>query len=428
MRNVCQEIPARTVREYTIRMDTSIRHILDERIKKLLEEDAVLSDKAASFEIAYSGLKDIDESLKLASLKITIAAELMKKMERDPGIRSEYFDTARKKAQESLFIIEELPKLAIDDTDRAIITESPEYVEVRKKITNFLLAGGGVFFESRISDRKKSRLVSRIMARAIRRWTVPDDQYVSMPKHDSLPPFLRTLVDIFVPWLRRDYDDDRSEGINEGEEEEITSEKLKLPLSQAVFYLENEVLPALERDLAEAPGDPILQVQIGNIKEQIETLGKMKYFPRSIPVFPEKGFYTDSMTSYTNEGEIVINVRIPVSYASGTRISRMQEMIKGEIARKLCGTGISRELDEEYAYLKDIESGMRGNSRTPSLKLDIDKAFSILKMSVPALRQIENKEEFKNLVAFVMSHGEEESRKRIESIMNDNRKSIGKSD
>jgi hypothetical protein len=404
-------------------METNLELKLDNRIKTLLEEDRLLSGKVSSFEVAYSGLKDIDNSLKLASLKITIASELMRLMDHDERIRSVYFETVRGKAHEAFFIVEELLKLAHDEQDKKIITESKDYKDLREQISVFLVHGGGIFFESRINDRKKSSYISKIITEAIRRWTIPDDQYSSMPKRETIPPFLRSIIEIFLPWLARD-EEEGEIGIEEGAEEDITSEKLKLPISQAAFYLENEVLPDLKTELEQSPGDPILQAQIQNVTEQVETLNKMKYFPRSIPVFPEKGFYTEGMTSYTAEGELVINVRIPTSYKSGTKLNRLMEMVKGEVARKLCGKGISKELDEEYAYLKNLESGIRGSSRTPSLKIDIEKAFSMLKFSVPALRQIENKDDFKKLIALVMTHSEKESREQIESLLRENIKGI----
>ena len=87
-------------------METNIDFKLDNRIKTLLEEDKHLSGKVSSFEVAYSGLKNIDNSLKLASLKITIASELMRLMDHDNRMRSVYFETARGKAHEAFFIVE----------------------------------------------------------------------------------------------------------------------------------------------------------------------------------------------------------------------------------------------------------------------------------------------------------------------------------
>jgi hypothetical protein len=400
-------------------MGNSVQVYIDGRIKDLLEEDKILTSKVAAFEVAYSGLKDIDSLLELASLKMKIATELLSLRESNKQIREEYSDTVRKKAHEAMFIVEDLLKLTIDDNEKANILTSDKYKNFQELTSLFLLKGGSVFFETRITSKKKSRLISKVIAHAINRWVFPDDSYRAAVDLKNLPPFIRSFLNFFLPWLWQDSDGASGTGIEEGEEENITSEKLKLPLSQAIFYLENEVLTQLHEDLEESPGDPILQAQINEIKDQVATLNKMKYFPRSVPVFPEKGYYTESMTSYTTEGELIINVKIPVSYKSGNRIDRMQEMVKGEIARSLCGRGISPELDEEYSHLKSLESGIRGSSRTPSLKLDIDKAFSILRLAIPTLRQIENKDEFKKLVGLVLTYGEEESRKRIERLISE---------
>jgi hypothetical protein len=123
-----------------------------------------------------------------------------------------------------------------------------------------------------------------------------------------------------------------------------------------------------------------------------------------------KDYYTEGFLEYDSRGELLVPVSLPVIFDSKTNLDRMQELVKFEIARKLAGKGVCPELDKEYYYLRSIESGSKGDSMFPSLRLRTGRAFGFLKNRFPLLSQIENKREFKRLVDQVVSRG----RKRVE--------------
>ena len=137
-------------------------------------------------------------------------------------------------------------------------------------------------------------------------------------------------------------------------------------------------------------------------------------------MFPEKGFYSDSLTGFTQNGEMLVPLFIPVIYKSGTNLERMQEMVSSEITRKLAGKGICPELDKEYAYLKQIESGRKGNSRTPSYILNTSKGFKMLKNLYPFLAKLENKKTFKKLIHYVLHTDKKHGEKLIQQFMTEN--------
>jgi hypothetical protein len=67
---------------------------------------------------------------------------------------------------------------------------------------------------------------------------------------------------------------------------------------------------------------------------------------------------------------MLVTVDVPTSFGSGSNLDRMRELVIGEIVRNVAGKEICPELDREYRYLRQLQSGMRGSSRIPSFKLD----------------------------------------------------------
>ena len=112
-----------------------------------------------------------------------------------------------------------------------------------------------------------------------------------------------------------------------------------------------------------------------------------------------------------------MTVSLPVTFKSGTNLERVQELVQSEITRKLAGKGISSALDEDYAYLKGLESGRRGSSRTPSFRINAAKGFRILKSIYPFLKLLEDKKTFRKLITLVSQGGRKSSQKLLEQMI-----------
>jgi hypothetical protein len=110
---------------------------------------------------------------------------------------------------------------------------------------------------------------------------------------------------------------------------------------------------------------------------------------------------------------------LPVAFNSGTNLERMQELVQGDVTRRLAGKGVCRELDEQYEYLKSLASGMKGSTRTPSMKLNIRTGFAALKREYPAIRHLDNKQELARLMDMV-ARGERRKVRQLltQSILN----------
>ncbi len=141
----------------------------------------------------------------------------------------------------------------ISEDQKGILQSNPLYARVRTRLEEFLLAGGGGYLESRQADARARRLLSRTIVAAIRKFTGVDDRSMPLDLEDY-PPFVRKALLFLFPVMVRENPQQPPYGIEEGQEVTYSSRNLKLPLSQAIFYMENELLPELERKLAESPG------------------------------------------------------------------------------------------------------------------------------------------------------------------------------
>jgi hypothetical protein len=249
---------------------------------------------------------------------------------------------------------------------------------------------------------------------AIEKFIDPDDNYQQLFKSEELTPFWRRLVQTFFFILSPEYQHDPPYGIEEGEEQQYSAEHMTMPLSQAIFYYENEVLPMLEELLAESPGDKQIQQKIDEVRERVQAYKDISLKPRSQPLVMPKDYYTEGITHYTRDGEPLVSVSLPVTFDSKTNLDRMQELVEYEITRGLAGKGVCPELDKEYDYLKSIKSGTRGDSRFPSLKLRMPKGFLYLKNRYPLLKKVDNKREFKQLVRIVRMRGRKALIRKLE--------------
>ena len=106
----------------------------------------------------------------------------------------------------------------ISEDQKDLITEAEAYTKVRDGLERFILSGGGVFFEARINDAKKIKILSQAVVDSIRKFMAPDDRYPPAFKTEDLPRLFRRLVNFFLPILAPEGQQVPPYGIEEGEE------------------------------------------------------------------------------------------------------------------------------------------------------------------------------------------------------------------
>ena len=392
----------------------------DRTLQELLDRESALGRQVAEEDLLYSGLKDLDDFLALINVKFEIANYLLSHF--DPNRRSS--ETAsttarlvREKSTDAVAMLEELRNLNVSEDQKSLITEAQGYHQVRDQFQAFILRGGGVFLQTRIDDARKVKTVSRTLDESLRKFMAPDDRYAPAVKTEALPGFLRRLVNFFLPVLAPEGQADPPYGIGEGEEVQLSSQRMKMPLSQGIRYLETEVLPQLQNALEQNPGSRVIQRQIAVVRDRLWEYKNITFRSRATPINLERGFYTDWLSQYTTEGELLVTVPIGVKFKSGTNLDRLREMVQTEFVRKLAGKGICPALDEDYRFRKSLESGRRGSSRLPSFKIDVNRGYQEIKQLYPALMILENRQEFQKLVDLVRSGGRKRSQKVIENMI-----------
>ncbi len=385
-------------------------------IRELRERESRLQQGLRAMELRYSGLTDVDGVIQLASVRIELALAVLEAAPSAPE-PEELLQEARSAARKSIEALEALRAANVSQEQRDFLSKAPGFEELRERMQRFLLAGGAALLEQEAVDEKHLRLVSRAIADAVRQHGRADDRTPPLFRTERLPRLLRRLVNMLLPVLAPEHQAEPPYGIPDGQELLYSSEKMKMPLSQAILYYEEELLPALERQLQGDPGNPSLQRRLTGLRREMAELKRMRFFPRSTPIVMEKGFYTDWMTEYTSEGELLITVRLPVTFSSGTNTDRLQEAVKADVVRRLAGKGVSPELDRDYRYRKSLESGRRGSSRVPSQRVDTVGGFRKLKSGFPALRRLEDKGEFRRLVAMITERHRGPAVRMLESIL-----------
>jgi hypothetical protein len=149
----------------------------------------------------------------------------------------------------------------------------------------------------------------------------------------------------------------------------------------------------------------------------VEEYRKLRFFPRSTPVLLEKDFYTQGMTFYSADGELLVPIPLPVTMRSGTNLDRRMELVRADLVRRLAGRGLCPELDREYRRLRSLESGIRGSSRTASFKLDASWGFRALKQSFPSLARLEDKQGFRELADAAVGGSLGASERRVSALL-----------
>ena len=375
-------------------------------IRDLQEKEAFLDQQVCSLSADFAGLADIDLSLELINTRLAIAIRLIDMIasSRDQAAIEEMGELARREAVAGVQLLEELATVNVSLDQKELILETEGYAEARELFRQLLLQGGGSLLDAKVEDARQASLIAETIASAIAKFMRPDDNYPPVFHTERLPRLLRRFFNVFFPVLAAEDQAEPPYGIEEGEQKIYSAQKIKMPLSQAIHYYESELLPDLEADLQTSPGDPYLQREIDRIERLVRGYKQLRFVPRSTPVIMTQDFYTESISQYTTDGELLVTVELPVMFNSGTNLERLQELVEADVTRRLAGKGVCEELDEQYRHLKSLGSGTRGSSRLPSFKLDIPSGFGALKRKFPVMRAIENKTDFKRLLTMV-AHG-----------------------
>ena len=407
-------------------MESLPENILSIETRRLVEEEARLDAQVRALREGVSGLKDIDLSLTLATTRLSLCLQLMSLAASSAGADSR--ESLERRITEtslaSLRMVDALLADNISEDQKGSIQERPPYAAFRERLQQFLLAGGGSYLEARQTDTRKRRILARTIAAAVRKYTGPDDMYPPLEVEDY-PPFIRRLLLLLFPVMVREHPEHPPYGIEEGHEVTYSSQKMKLPLTQAIFYMENDLIPDLEKSLVENPGSSALQEEIRRSREKVEEWKRLRFFPRPTPVLLENGFYTDGMTGYTTDGEMLVPIPLPVTFRSGTNLDRVMELVRMDVVRKIAGRGVSDLVDEEYRHLRSLESGTRGSSRMASMKIDTAWGFRVLRQDFPVLARLADKEKFRKLVELI--HGRPGAERRLESLVEEDEAGAGPS-
>jgi hypothetical protein len=385
--------------------------------QELLAEEASLEGIVRDMDSRLSGLKHIDLILGLARVKLQLCLAMMKKTQTRRSSFEDLDISIGRRAASAIRLVESLVSQNVSEDQKGIVQESPAFAQAKGLLEEFLVSGGGGFLEPFQLDEHKRRILSRTVTTSIRKYMGEDDRY---PPLDigKYPPFVQKVLLAFFPVFIRLRPQRPPYGIEEGEEVTYSSAKMRLPLSQAIHYMENELLPELDRKLAAEPGHPGLQEETQQVRAQLEQYRSMRVHPRAAPVLPlAKGLYTEGMTGFTQEGEILVSLPLPVQLRSGTNLDRKMELVRMDVVRRIAGRCVSAEIDQEYRRLKSIESGLRGNSRTPSLKLDPSWGYWVLRQNFPFLARLSDKDRFQELVQVVRSGSLGDAERFLEAVV-----------
>ncbi len=409
-------------------MSGEIQRYQDRRLRELLERERKLEAQVEGLRLGFAGLQDIDDTLELAAVRLEAAIRLLELL--DPGGRSGAAESAalrpsdepalrlaRDEAEGALQLIETLRSTNVSEDQKGLVAESPGYARVGELLQRFLLQGGALLLEPQVEDAKRRRLLARAVSESIRKHDVADDRYEPVFRTERLPRWLRSAVNFLLPVLARENQQDPPYGIEEGDEQVLWSERMKMPLSQAIHYLETEEEPRLRAALAGQPGDPGLQRQLRTLADKLREYRSIVLRPRSTPVNLEHGFYTDWYSGYTADGELLVSIALPVISRSGTNLDRLRELVQAELVRRLAGRGVCPALDAEYRWRRSLASGRHGSSRLPGFRLDWRRGFQSLAALYPSLKRLEERGEFARLVEQVRAAGPRESLRAVERLL-----------
>ncbi|MBN1686856.1 MAG: hypothetical protein JW852_09395 [Spirochaetales bacterium] len=341
----------------------------------LLSEIHELEERIEASNLLYGGLKDLDDHYRLIKTKLDTALFLLNHT--DKRDTEERVRVAGKQAREALTQTDALHNANVSLDQKDQITDSPEMAEIRQKLQQLVLFGGAALFEAAETRPVLVRKVAAALRKALLKYTGGQHQQTGEKKarEDHLARY----------------------EIKEGEEDILLSDRMVIPLSQAVVLIEDEVLPAVEKALKENPGDPELLKRKKRLQDQLADFKTTKFFPRARPHTIEKDLFTAALAGYTRDGEALVTVNMGTIQSSGNTYDHLLEHLRVEIVRDCAGAGVSRELDAEIRKRHSPRAG-RGFALLDSLNtLDIPAIFRTLSTEYPFLRRIENREDLKLL-------------------------------
>ena len=397
-----------------------LEHTWSAEIRRLEREEARLAARVADDEHRFAGLKNLDDVFGLVATRFSLALRILDGLRASGTPAPLLYRRARDCAGAGLALLEELLAAGISVDQHKLVTNDAGYLRAQELFQQLLLRGGGALFEPEATPAATSRALARIVVRALRKHAARDDTYAPLGgfRPDRLPRPLQRPARALAALLRADGQVAPPYGIEDAAEQElVAASRIRLPLSQAIRLFEEELLPPLRRRLAQAPGDARLQQEIARLTGHVAELRRLRFIPRSTPIVVEHGFYTQWLSGYTADGEALVSVPLRVTYRSGTNLDRTQELIKDEITRRAAGRGICADLDAAYYHLRSLESGIRGSSRTPGLRLNVKRGFQSLKQAVPPLARLEDRAELRRLLALVTDSPRGHAEREIAALL-----------
>lgn len=341
----------------------------------LLAEIRELENRIGEVDLAYGGLKELDDIYRVIILKLDTALLLLHHSDtREP---KERVGVASTLARQALMQTDSLQTANVSLDQKDEITDSPEMTEIRGKFQQLVLFGGAALFDAGDTRHVLVRKVTAALRKALLKYAGGQHQQTGekQVKDDHLAPY----------------------EIKEGEEDILLSEKITLPLSQAVLLIEEEILPAVEEKLKESPGDPDLIKQKNKLEEQLADFRTTKFFPRARPHTMEKDLFTATLAGYTRDGEVLVTLNLSTIQSTGNTYDHLLEHLRVEIIRDCAGAGVSQSLDGEIMKAHSPSAGKRFSLLESLNVLDVPGMFRSLSMEYPFLRRIENRDDLKLL-------------------------------
>ena len=359
------------------------------RLESLLLQEEVYAQEFSRNRREQAGLIDFSIGFKLIQCRLDIALHgvvAFTDRMRQSAEFEKLYTTCSRAAREAVELFDDL-NIAAESANERLDT-FPEYGAVRDTIEALLLRGGGSYFEEETTRFLIEKRLVDIVTDAIEKYAPPDDEYEPLVRLDAIGPALKRFVARVLPYSSATEKQRPPYGLDESTEEH--SDKVIMPLSQAISFYENEVIPGLVEDNDSAA--------LANVRRTIEELKQIQVRPRSRPLITPVGYYTEGLTKFNAQGEPLIPISLEATYLTGTNLDRIMELVRDEVTRKIAGTGIHRHLDAELARLKSIESGVEGSKMFPSLKLDTARWFVRLKHRYPRLNILSDRDGFSLLL------------------------------
>ena len=360
----------------------------------LLAQIDGIEEKVETTELAYDGLKVLDDVYTLINLKLDAAHLLLHHP--DQRESKERIREAGRRARQALALSDSLQSADISLDQKELVIDSEEMGDIRGKMQRLILFGGAALFEAEDAKVNKTRRVSAALRKALLKYTGGQHQ--------------RTGEKIVAEDHLAKYE------IKEGEEDILLSDRMTLPLSQAVILIEEELLPAIESRLKEKPGDFDLIQKQRYLIDQLADFKTAKFFPRARPHTAETDLFTASLSGFTATGEALVTVDLKSIRSSGNTYDHLLEHLRVEIIRDCAGAGICRDLDAEIKKSRSSRAGKRFSLTEVLNRLNVPELFRSLSMDYPFLRRIENREDLK-LLADLAAQGRKRELNRLISKM-----------